>query len=77
MKCRYCGCTDQSACQIPIAGEPNPLDGETPMLAAPGAIAEFVIPCSWLSPNICTAPACVEAAYHDACLLMNVLSFVA
>ncbi len=49
-RCRFCGCTADRACRIPIV-----IDDELRQ-----------VPCSWLAPGICTAPTCVERAYREA-----------
>jgi hypothetical protein len=78
MKCKFCGCTELSACMIPIRiededGGDSPSDHRSNLRRA----VEFGIvqqldptieyePCAWLIPNVCTAPACVEKAYFEA-----------
>lgn len=68
MKCRFCGCTEKRACQIPMVfvGEE-----EKPFIASPGQVAVFALSCDWLIPNVCTAPVCVEKAYAEACLFVD------
>lgn len=57
MKCKFCGCTDDRPCHLPIDIEGNFL-----AIANPKTTVEFV-PCAWLIPEVCSAPACVEHAY--------------
>lgn len=52
--CRFCGCTDDTACLIHMA---------VPSELVPGEIVLGDFPCAWLVPDVCTAPACVEKAY--------------
>lgn len=47
MRCKFCGCTDRWPCLIPTSNRKNARR----------------LPCSWLLPNVCTSPACVEKAY--------------
>jgi hypothetical protein len=70
MKCKFCGCTDEKPCAIPIA---DGVDGAT--LATEGTIAIGVMPCGWLIEEVCTAPKCVEEAYAEAELLADQLQF--
>jgi hypothetical protein len=71
MKCKFCGCTDQKPCLIPlVAGA----DGQA-TIGFDAAIASSVMACDWLIPNVCTAPACVEKAYEEAALLASQLEF--
>jgi len=58
MKCKFCGCTDERACHIPHDAEGNVLFDSISIMHSP-----HFSPCSWLIPNVCTAPACVEKAY--------------
>jgi len=75
MKCRFCGCTDRRACQIPMLYVATPtvpelldlFSDELPVVARPGQVAEFTTPCHWSAPDICSAPACVDKAYVEAC----------
>lgn len=48
--CRYCGCTETTPCVISF-----PFSGR-----------QHIRPCSWLLPDVCDAPVCVEKAYMDA-----------
>lgn len=53
--CRYCTCTERFPCAIPT-------DMLQELLGAPpGEVAR----CWWVRPNVCSAPACVDAAYRD------------
>lgn len=60
MKCKFCGCTDTRACAIPMV-----LMDDEPAIALSGEFAEFTTPCHWISPNICSSPACVLRAYEE------------
>jgi hypothetical protein len=57
VKCKFCGCTDTRPCFIPAEFITDP----------DFVVAGNVVPCSWLIPNVCTAPACVDKAYIEAC----------
>jgi hypothetical protein len=71
MKCKFCGCTDEKACGIPMV-----IVRESPRLALPAELAEFVEPCGWIAENICSAPACVNQAYTEAELLASQIQFL-
>lgn len=61
MKCKFCGCTEERPCLIPID-----VDGRLevdPILAERARRRGLVVACAWLIPEVCTAPACVEKAY--------------
>lgn len=59
--CRYCGCTPEKPCVIPIE-----LDGRLAIGAGGLFNARLnYAPCGWLLPDICDAPVCVERAYMD------------
>jgi len=58
MKCKFCGCTNDRPCRIPLYVA---LDGE-PAVAFTVQTHAFAA-CGWLIPECCTAPACVEKAY--------------
>lgn len=62
-RCKFCGCTEQKACQIPITfiGE-----GDRPVIAGPDAEICGFVSCDWLLKDVCTAPSCVEKAYFEA-----------
>ena len=64
--CKFCGCTENTACRIPI----KILAGD-PVLCARGE-AEGFVPCSWLLSDVCTHPACVEKAYAEAGLILSI-----
>lgn len=55
--CRYCGCTNDDPCMTGMARRSVIMGGE---------LAVGYFPCSWLLPDICDAPPCVEKAYMDA-----------
>jgi hypothetical protein len=54
--CKFCKCTDNSPCVIQ-GNYPSQLDG----VISPQSFA-----CAWLLEDVCTNPACVEAAYLEA-----------
>jgi len=54
--CRFCGCTEQQPCAIPIALGP---DGKERLARKNEEVLE-IIPCSWYLEECCNAPACVE-----------------
>lgn len=58
MKCKFCGCTDDRPCRIPVT-----TNGEEVVVAFPPGIALGFLACSWLLPNVCSAPSCVDQAY--------------
>jgi hypothetical protein len=79
MKCKFCGCTDERACMIPMLYADTPrvaelvemIGDEYPVTAKPGQLAEFSTPCHWSAPNICSAPACIDQAYVEACAAID------
>lgn len=78
MKCKFCGCTDERACQIPMVmcpGDPAEYPRQYPRVALAGEVAETTEPCEWIAPNVCSAPRCVEKAYAEAELLADQLQF--
>lgn len=65
MKCKFCGCTDDAACQIPVViDEREP--GGVLLWAGPRDQADGAIPCYWIAPEICSNPECVKQAYDEA-----------
>ena len=54
--CRFCRCTEDSPCAIPLREE---ADGNV-YLARSEAETTSVIPCGWFVPRVCSAPACIE-----------------
>jgi hypothetical protein len=68
MKCKFCGCSDKRPCLIPMViirkGVDDFSDDEF-TLAAPGQVANFTLACSWIAPEICSAPGCVERGYKE------------
>jgi hypothetical protein len=81
MTCKFCGCTDRRPCMIPMFYVPAPrvpellelMPDEYPIIARPGQVAEFTTPCHWSTPDICSAPTCIEKAYAEACALVDAL----
>jgi hypothetical protein len=51
-QCRFCGCTNDDPCLVELP----PVEGTF----------SNVMPCAWLIPGVCSAPACVEKAYLEA-----------
>ena len=63
MTCKYCGCSDSGACAIPVrVSEDGAAQIEFGPIEQLDPDIEY-IPCTWLIPEVCTAPACVEKAY--------------
>jgi hypothetical protein len=89
MKCKFCGCTERGACSIAfrVFPEEDALEGVfppgdfppgDPMYLETGVIAQLdpdieYLPCQWIAPEICSAPACVEKAYAEARPLAEVI----
>ena len=77
-RCKFCGCTDDRPCAIPMrysgsgALLPDSL-GDDPVLALPGQVAHFTTPCHWSAENVCSAPACIAGAYVESCALIDEL----
>jgi hypothetical protein len=46
-------------------------DAIYPAIAGQGRLAEIETPCHWSAPGICSAPACVDRAYPEACALVD------
>jgi hypothetical protein len=64
MTCKFCGCTDDNACQLRIVICEDEPGGRR--LALPGEPADGFRPCSWFLFELCDAPACIERAYQEA-----------
>ena len=65
MRCKFCGCTDDNACRVPVMfDEQEP--GGAMIWAGDPEQADGFMPCYWLAPEICSAPACVKSAYEEA-----------
>ena len=64
MKCKFCGCSNRRPCRIPVDVEGN---------LALGSRSLDYLPCSWLIPDVCTSPACVEKAYIEATAIVDTL----
>jgi hypothetical protein len=54
--CQFCKCTENAPCFIPAEFISDP------EFRANGN----VVPCAWLLDDVCTNPACVDAAYLEA-----------
>ena len=54
-RCRFCGCTEDEPCAIPIAQE----DGIFRLARNEGETA-MIQPCAWFLPGVCNAPRCME-----------------
>jgi hypothetical protein len=51
---------------------PLELDSDdTPITVFAGEVAQFTTPCHWSATNLCSAPACIERAYPDACEILD------
>lgn len=61
MKCKFCCCTDDRPCAIPVVTN----GADEVVVAFPPTIAIGVTVCCWLIPGVCSAPACVEKAYLE------------
>ena len=59
MTCKYCGCSDERACSIPMQYD---VENEY-ILAPPLTLGDFTVPCHWVVPGVCSDPACVDKAY--------------
>lgn len=78
MKCKFCGCTEDRPCLIPmelafIHDFPGDwlngwFDVPEDFVPIPGPDNDPE-PCQWLLPDVCTAPLCVEQAYAEAWVL--------
>ena len=55
-RCRFCGCTEETPCAIPIAAD----EGGVYRLARSEAETAMVEPCGWFLPQVCNAPRCME-----------------
>ena len=66
-RCKFCGCTEDRPCLITAVTEyaDTYILGTGIQLVPDGAKTRLV-PCAWLLPDVCTAPACVEKAYAEA-----------
>jgi hypothetical protein len=75
MTCKFCGCTDDRPCAIPMVTlDADDLLGRPAHLVFPGQLAEFTTPCHWSAPDICSAPACIELAYRECCEIVDELT---
>lgn len=60
--CKFCKCTENSPCAIPCE-----LDGKLAIGAGGLHNGRLnYLACAWLLDDVCTNPACVEAAYLEA-----------
>lgn len=59
MICKFCGCSDDRACQLPVD-----IDGNALMIADPRLTVGFAL-CCWVIPGVCSAPECIEKAYAE------------
>jgi hypothetical protein len=64
--CRFCGCTEDSPCGIPITEELN----GTFRLARSEAETTETLPCNWYLPGVCNSPACVEKLIAESRVLL-------
>jgi len=65
MKCRFCGCSDNNACRVPVMSDEKEPGGATIWAGDPEQ-ADGYMPCYWVVPGICSAPSCVMKAYDEA-----------
>jgi hypothetical protein len=65
-RCRFCGCTEENACAIPIA---EGSDGKQRLARSNEEVLE-VIPCSWYLEECCNAPACLEKLIAESRVLL-------
>lgn len=65
MRCKFCGCTDENACRVPVMFDPREPGGAM-LWAGPPEDADGFVPCSWIAPEICNSPECVKKAYEEA-----------
>lgn len=62
--CKFCGCTEERPCFIPLATDRYEGMGG---VAFPGMLSlSEVQPCQWLLEDLCDAPPCVLKAYLEA-----------
>ncbi len=67
--CKFCRCTDKRPClltEVTEYADSFILDDGFQLI--PDGAKTRLITCSWLMPDICTAPSCVEKAYREAVL---------
>lgn len=57
--CKFCGCTEDHPCVIPDEIAEQHVSDFGAGMTSRGA-------CAWLLEDVCTNPACVEAAYLEA-----------
>lgn len=65
MKCKFCGCTDETPCRIPID-----VDGNLSC-----CVTGLFTVCGWMIENVCNAPSCVKRAYDEAEMLASQIEF--
>jgi len=74
-ECKFCGCSERRACQLiavrtwnKTASDVDPLILQlgAALVLVPADAQTSIIPCSWLLPDVCTNPLCVEKAYAEA-----------
>lgn len=61
-RCRFCNCTDESPCAIPLREE----DNGNFYLARTEQETTLLIPCSWFIPRVCSKPECIEKLLLEA-----------
>lgn len=60
--CRFCQCTEDSPCAIPLVIEENGFV----RLARNQEEATDVFPCSWYVSHVCNSPECIEKLLMEA-----------
>jgi hypothetical protein len=68
-KCKFCHCSERRPCRLVAVKdapdlEPHILAGGIALV--PADVHSFLVPCAWLTEDICTNPACVEKGYIEA-----------
>lgn len=64
MNCKFCGCTDERACQVPIVFDEHEPGGVVVWGGDPKK-ADGFMPCWWIEAEVCSNPACVTRAYEE------------
>lgn len=58
-KCKFCGCTDERACRLPVSLTTRGLE----FADDADDLSVNWEPCYWVIPGVCSNPECVEKAY--------------
>jgi hypothetical protein len=59
--CRFCGCTEENRCRIPIVETIRNIY----RLARPDETALFLQPCTWFVDFVCTNPECMAKLLEE------------